>query len=461
MKPLTVPYESTAGSAVDRLIAFSQESDPFKYGPREIGSLQMQALRERFIQRRQQIRVLDQRAKDLGISEIHSLEDMVPLLFSHQTYKSYPESFVRDNKWSQMNRWLDTLSAVRVSNIDVSDITSTDAWVARLSEHGHHVLLSSGTSGKASFLQRTEWDRNFIPKDIVKNIRLMQEVPEGQLCPAVLLGPQHGTHIFVPIMQNFAKEFGRPDATYWLSELALTESDIKRQAELRRKTADGSATPGEIQELENHARERQEHMRSHMEKLAQALYQHRDKPVFIAGFWLPLFMLMEEARRQGMDDGMLHPGSFVFNGGGTKGAKLPPDYLEQVTRFLGLDRSRYFKIYGMSEMSQGFPGCKEGRYHCTPWNIPMILNKEGDKLLNPEEGVVEGRMAFFDVAVQGRWGGIISGDKVEVDFSPCPCGRHSPSVKSIVRYSDLSGGDDDKLSCAGTMSSYVRGAIEE
>lgn len=34
-------------------------------------------------------------------------------------------------------------------------------------------------------------------------------------------------------------------------------------------------------------------------------------------------------------------------------------------------------------------------------------------------------------------GGIISGGKIEVDFGPCECGAHTPSIRdNIVRYSD-------------------------
>lgn len=460
MSASVINLASSPGSAIEQLLAMDSEPDAYVHGPREIGSLQMQAAREHFDLRRQQIRVLDQRAKDLGITEVDSLENMLPLLFSHQTYKSYPESFIKENKWGLMNKWLDTLSAVRIGNIDVSDIKSTDAWVVRLSEHGHNVLLSSGTSGKSSFLNRTMWDREFHALGTVKCMRMLLNIPKGKLCPAFLLGPHKGTHIFVRVLQAFADEFGQPEATYWLSDIALTEEEIKRQADLRAKVANGSATPGEIQALEEGARARQQYMKEHMEMLAAQLDKHRNEPVFVAGLWLPHFMLMEAAHRLGMGDGVLHPESFTFFGGGTKGFKLPEDYREQVARFMGLDKSRYFNAYGMTEMSSPFPACSEGRYHCPPWVIPMILNREGEKLLNRPDAVVEGRMAFVDVAIQARWGGVITGDHVVMDFATCPCGRHSPSIKSIGRYSDLPGGDD-KLSCAGTMSSYVRGVIEE
>ena len=34
-----------------------------------------------------------------------------------------------------------------------------------------------------------------------------------------------------------------------------------------------------------------------------------------------------------------------------------------------------------------------------------------------------------DLLYEGRWGGLITGDKVTVDFKPrCPCGRHGPTL---------------------------------
>ena len=113
--------------------------------------------------------------------------------------------------------------------------------------------------------------------------------------------------------------------------------------------------------------------------------------------------------------------------------------------------------YGMQEIQSTMPRCKEGgRYHVPAWLVCLPLNENGDELLSIGEGRVEGRAAFFDLAMQSCWGGIITGDKIEIDFSPCSCGAQSPSISdTITRYADLKG--DDKIGCAGTVDSYVRG----
>ncbi len=76
-----------------------------------------------------------------------------------------------------------------------------------------------------------------------------------------------------------------------------------------------------------------------------------------------------------------------------------------------------------------------------------------DTLLPIEKGEYEGRAAFFDLSLDGRWGGVISGDKVSVRYGKCDCGHQGPTIGyDIVRYSDL--GDGDKITCAGSQQAY-------
>jgi hypothetical protein len=113
----------------------------------------------------------------------------------------------------------------------------------------------------------------------------------------------------------------------------------------------------------------------------------------------------------------------------------------------------------MTEVSQLMPRCEARRYHIPPGLIPLLVDREGATLLQAEEGVVEGRFAFLDLLFEGRWGGVITGDKVEIDHSPrCACGRPGPVIlDTIVRFSQL--GEEDHIGCAGTIDSYVKGAM--
>jgi hypothetical protein len=92
-----------------------------------------------------------------------------------------------------------------------------------------------------------------------------------------------------------------------------------------------------------------------------------------------------------------------------------------------------------------------------PWMVLMLLDESGEKLIPiPRKGEIEGRAAFFDLSMDGRWGGVISGDKIRATWEPCGCGNRSPSIDpDIQRFADMASGD--KIACSGTIDAYVRG----
>ena len=95
-------------------------------------------------------------------------------------------------------------------------------------------------------------------------------------------------------------------------------------------------------------------------------------------------------------------------------------------------------------------------FRSAPWVMMLPLDAPGENLLDTSRGEIEGRAAFFDLSHSERWGGIISGDKVTVDFGQCACGHQGPTIGGeIRRYSDMLGGD--KISCSGSIDAYVRG----
>ena len=117
----------------------------------------------------------------------------------------------------------------------------------------------------------------------------------------------------------------------------------------------------------------------------------------------------------------------------------------------------------MTEIASLMPRCEAGRYHCPPSLIWLILDQTGERLLTEADavnGVVVGRFGFVDLIYEGRWGGVITGDKVTMDLtSPCVCGRYGPTLQdNITRWAQP--GEDDHIGCAGTIDSYVRGVVE-
>lgn len=440
------------------------DKDPFRNHPENLRQLQMQGMRERFAQRLGQVKMLAKRAADMGVSEIGSEADMVPLLFAHQTYKSYPESFVDQGKWGHMNTWLQTLSTQPIGNPDMKDIEDADDWVRRLRAVGHVVSSSSGTSGKCSFYNSTEGDLKAVIESCVKLGTYANPLGKRDLGKrqAFVMMPPRGAHRHVEPVLRASYVLGR-DPVLMFSEPS-TANDSIRMGRMRRAMANGTAKPSEIEEFQQAAAARQQRMAAQIDAFLDQLVSAKSAPVLIQGNWPTYWMLIEQARRRGIGDGICHPETLITTGGGLKGTHMPPDYREQILRFIGIPEENQIANYGMSEMIGTGPfSYKADGYAICPWIVPLILDKSGEKLLNPPDhkGTVEGRFAFFDLLAEGYWGGVITGDKVVVDFSPegDTDGVQGPLIRSVARYADLEEGED-KLSCAGTMESYVRGMVD-
>ena len=421
--------------------------------------LQLQAAQDLFRQRREQIPLVGRRADDAGITEIHSLDDLVPLLFAHTVYKSYPASFIEHGRWDRMLQWLDTLSVADVTEVDVAGVSNIDEWIERLWAHGHMVLATSGTSGKCSFLNHTRGDSD-MKKRHFKHTVGWPFVRSSPSRSVFWLGPLKGPNSAIESGNFNAENWGRPGSVFALTDQELKISAVSQMAAMRKKMADGTATPAEIAAFESSAKAKGEAGRASLLKLIDALLDRRHEPLFISGMWSQHLAIVERARERGIGDGDFHPETIMNAGGGIKGVALPPDYKEQVHRFYGKVITP--GAYGMTEMAQLNPRCEAGRYHRPPGLIWLILDQTGERLLTPADGVngiVEGRFGFLDLLYEGRWGGLITGDRVTADFGErCPCGRPGPTLlDNITRFAQA--GEEDHIGCAGTIDGYIRGAL--
>jgi len=141
------------------LLELGQAPELYRYPTAELLPLHLAAADAVVAERRQQVPILDRRAREAGVDRISRKSDLVPLLFPHSTYKSYPATFVEKKRWKDLARWLTTLSADDVTGVDFDGVTDEDEWVDRLRENGHFVIATSGTTGKCSFLRHSAEDR--------------------------------------------------------------------------------------------------------------------------------------------------------------------------------------------------------------------------------------------------------------------------------------------------------------
>jgi hypothetical protein len=446
------------GAAVEQLTSRVRAADRFATSHAELRAIQVEAMNERFQERKDRIKLLGHRATEADLAEIRSRDDVVSLLFPHSVYKSYPESFLTEGKWERLGKWLATVSPYPIAPIETSDIVDLDDWLARLEAKGNYVSCSSGTTGKSAMLIASERDLDWSRADTVGVFSWGSGVEPAQDrrmfgVGATVESPKNST-----IRDAQAAAFGDPRfEPFRLPVPPITVGQLTKMVVLRKAMAEGTARPEEIADFEATSKEREETLDKAYVIAAERLIDARTDKLFVASQWNALYHVAKLVREMGYSAKDFHPDNCIYVGGGLKRAQLPDDYKEFVHETFHIPPNREFQNYSMQELNSGMPRCQGGgRYHVPPWIVPFVLNEDGDALLPHDDGELEGRAGFFDLALDGRWGGVITGDKISLDFGPCACGNAGPSIRDdIVRYADLKG--DDKIGCAGTVDAYVRG----
>lgn len=445
------------GANADELLSHMPDRTGFDLSYAEIREKQVAALDERFQEMVGRIRLVKQRADEAGITGIGTLSDMVPLLLPHTAYKSYPESFLTDKRWDRMTRWLGTVSANPTGNVDLAGVEDMDGWSEACEKAGHYVSCSSGTTGKPAILPATKADLDFASRENVEAVQWGSGVRAGDKRTVAGFGataqsPRNNTTgmALVGAFADLAKirQSGAP---------AITIGSITRMITLRKAIADGTAMPHEIEEYDRESAARQAALDGSLAGAVDHVIASRHDKLLIMAMWGPLYELAEEVRKSGFTAKDFHPENAAFLGGGLKRAKVPENYRGIIYDTFNLSPCFTYQMYGMQETQTSMPRCQEGgRYHIPAWMVCLPLNKDGTELLPIGDEEITARAAFFDLSMEGRWGGVISGDQIEVDFRPCACGSPSPSIRdTIARYADIEG--DDKIACSGTVDAYVRG----
>lgn len=445
------------GKNVDELLAHMPARTGFDLPFEAIREQQLAALNERFEEGVERIKLVRQRAEDAGITEVRSLQDIVSLLLPHTAYKSYPETFLTSKRWDRLTRWLGTVTSQPIDNINLDGVEDVDGWVAACEAAGHFVSCTSGTTGKPAMLPASKSDLEFAAREGVEAVQWASDIRAGDKRTIAGFGATAQSSrnaanggALIQAFVDFTKIPAASDAP------AITIGSITRMISLRKAIAEGTALPEDINEFERESVARQAGLDGALDHAVEHIIASRNDKLMIMAMWGPLFQLAEKVRERGYSAKDFHPENAVFLGGGLKGAKLPDDYKDYIFETFNLSPRFIYQMYGMQETQTSMARCSEGRYHVPAWMVCLPLDKDGSNLLPIGNEEITGRAAFFDLSIEGRWGGIISGDRIEVDFKPCACGSPSPSIRdNVTRYADLEG--DDKIACSGTVDAYVRG----
>jgi hypothetical protein len=446
----------------DPIHFFGQSYTRMHTVPREeLEELQRRAMGMRFQQHYDSIEMLHKVADRLEISQLNEFNDVVPLMFSHTAFKSYPPALIDKKRFDLMTKWLDKLTSYDLSNVDTDGCTSIDEWIDRLDEQTPlEVITSSGTTGTLSILPKDK--RGAEEGMMLWKICLFQtfgrEPTEKELNPNVdVIWPNFASgklgHLRIADMIKRGFTGGDESKFHALykgsveTDLMFLASKMRAAAsrgELDRLQIDPALAARKDEFIAMQARQPQE-LEAFFTEITEQL---RGKRVFMLGTYHLMYDIAQAGLQHGVKN-VFAKDSAILTGGGMKGVALPADFMDVITEFLGVDRIQVG--YGFSESSTFHWACEEGRYHVMPWVIPFVLDPDTSEPL-PRTGRQTGRAAVYDILLRAHWGGVISGDEVTVDWDLlCPCGRSSVAFeKDIIRYSEKKGVEDDRITCAAT-----------
>jgi len=457
--------ESAAAFIADPLAFFEMSYTKMQSVPRNrLQELQTEALRQRFEDRRERIPTLEKLAGKQGIKQVGEIEEVLPLLFEHTMYKSYPDFLLEKGQYDKLTAWMNRLTAHDLSQVDASGCQSIHGWLDLLcAETEVDPITSSGSTGTMSFTPRdkSDWRTQILGGYRIQLMQTFGEAPsEADLNEHLYVPwPTHPDgHTGLFRAAHYIHEYmtrGSENHFYPMYDTAADTDVMYLAAKLRAAQSRGDNRPNVPQslldrraELEAMELEKPAKSAAWMDTLVSKL---KDKRVFLFG---PA-PLMYDVATAGLAAGKscnFKPDSIVTVGTGGKNFALPDDWEETILGFLGFTgKNSYF--YGFSEQTLISVRCEHGRLHLPPWSIPLILDPQTSELL-PREGVQTGRAAFFDLALNGNWGGIITGDKVEIDWGECPCGRTTAHLSDSVTRFSLEQGGSDKISCTATPEAH-------
>ena len=427
----------------------------------ELSELQLTALQRRFRDLRDRIPMLTQLADNQGIDEINALEDVIPLLFEHSIYKSYPRSYLEKGRFNQLNRWLNKLTTHDISDLDVSGCQSLDDWLTLMDERTPlRITCSSGTTGTMSFVPHSQDEFDMLGKS--QTMTLMQKFGELESVsnePMHVIHPhfRFGFNGMLRLNDITVKHLLKGEEYFHSAYPGRMSMDVLYlAARIRHAQSKGTLDRLQIGDALKARQKEFEQLEKEMPARLDEFYnsifaQLEGKRVWVRSSWNVMHSLALAGLRLGQKPNFA-PGSIIASGGGAKGMKPPENWQEDVCRFFNVDS--IMMAYGMSEVFGNHRMCEHGRYHIVPWVIPFVLDPDTSELL-PRRGVVTGRAAFFGLMARHAWGGVITGDEITIDWdNECACGQSTLHLgPSIQRYSDKTD-DGDKITCTATPDAH-------
>lgn len=438
----------------------------FSLEPAELDEIRLDLARDKVTSGIDRIAMVRQLAGQNEISTISSFDELLPLLYNQETFRSYPQSWLEAGDFNRLGKWLGKLCAVDLGGVDASHCDLIEDWIKALAAQSSiDLLISASGEGKAAFLPRTRDEWALMHRVTLWNFQSSMNAPDGTSLalrpgtdhvPLIHPGARGGARSWGRFLDFYEQTFG---AGLVDAPLGYNDSDLLSLAgrirEASRKGEAGSLQirPALLARKEEIARinaDKPQRMEALMQRLG---HEYRGRRIICYSSMQMLHDLAQRLRREGIR-GAYAPESFFFCGGGFADGREPPDWKAEVAEVLGVPIDSIHVGYGMQEGIWASNLCPQGRFHVPVTIIPFVLDEVNGQPL-PRTGRQTGRFAFFDLLPDTSWGGYISSDHVTITWDqPCGCGRTGAWLDAGI--SKVIERQDDKIGCAGTA-----GALED
>jgi len=437
----------------------------FSLKPTELDDIRLSLAQRKFSLAKDRIEMVRQLAKQNQITTVDGFNDLLPLFYNQETFKSYPQTWLEAGNYERLTKWLGKLCATDLSAVDTSSCALIEDWIHALKEQSSvDLMISASGDGKAAFLPRTRDEWSTFQRVTYWGFQSSMKGLDGESLslrpgidkvPLIYLGARAGARSW-RFLDFYEETFGTGLVDAPLSIIdadLLTLAGRIREASKKGEAGSLKINPRLLARKEEIARINSEKPQRTEALMQRLLNDYRDRRVIFYGSMQLLYDLAMRFQRQGVK-GAYSSDSFFFCGGGFAGGIQPPNWKQDVAEALGIPASAIRVGYGMQECLSGMQLCDHGKYHVPIAMIPFVLEETTNQPL-PRSGKQEGRLAFFDLLTEASWGGYITSDRVTLTWDrSCPCGRTGAYLDSAI--SKVLDRRDDKIGCAGTA-----GAVDE
>jgi hypothetical protein len=368
--------------------------------------------------------VYRQLLSELRVADVADVTTLTTeLLISVDLFKSYDDDWLAAEDFAAMTEWVSEVST-HAPDPELRGVRTVAEWRNRLRDVGIYLGISSGSSGRLSFVPRDRATAGAL----ATNGRSYSPLMWGGSAPGE---PGYDLLLLTPP----GRALGMQAVATGLASQAI-RSHTLTPPDPSEEPANGNSAA----------------LATAVEFLRAAAATRRRLLVF--GGPPAVAWFCSQLSKQGGRIS-LPPDTLLVTGGGWKGAAArdhgwssPATLGELIQETLGIPAERWVDVYGMSECNAYLLRCQSGRYHVPPVVDMFVVDDD----LTPLSGSdVTGTIGLLDPFAFSYPGFLLTGDRGRLVTASCPCGLAGPGfVDGITRVPE-----QELKGCAGSALSTL------